>query len=192
MPKGFFSPTVWTRQQAPPSLIPECNKCGLFRHCKSPKMPVSGKGRKRVLIVAEGPGKNEDDRGIQLCGNAGHELVRLLHKIGVNMRRDCWLTNAVICRPMDANGSNRAPTDNELSYCRPNLLGTIKELEPEVIIPLGKHATKSVIALAWKDGEVDDMGSWAGWCIPNTKFNCWITPTYHPSFLLHGKHDPVV
>ena len=69
-------------------------------------MPVSGEGRKGVLIVAEAPGYNEDQQGVQLVGNAGQELTRLLFNIGVRMRRDCWLTNSVICRPSYPDGAN--------------------------------------------------------------------------------------
>jgi len=191
MPKGFFPQTIWKKQARPLPLIPDCDKCGLYKLCNSPKMPVSGKGRRRVLIVAEAPGENEDRQGYQLVGNAGMELVKILYKLGINMRKDCWLTNANICRPTDENGSNRTPTDSEIAYCRPNLIKTLKELSPDVIIPLGESALKSLIPLAWKDGEVSDVGAWVGWNIPSVKLNAWICPTYHPSFLLRNK-EPVI
>lgn len=153
-------------------------------------MPVSGKGKRKVLIIAEAPGSNEDRQGIQLIGNAGMKLVELLEKIDIDMRVDCWLTNAVICRPSDSGGNNRKPKNEEINFCRPNLSKTIKELQPNVIIPLGKASVQSLIPLAWKTGEVDDATTWVGWQIPSVKLNSWICPTYHPSFLLHGK-DPV-
>lgn len=187
MPKGFYSPTAWG-QREPLPLVPLCGKCGLWQHCQSPKMPVSGKGRRKVLIVAEAPGETEDLRNTQLVGNAGSELVRILATLGVDMRKDCWLDNSLRCRPMDKDGKNRTPTNDELSYCRPNLSNALKVLSPDVIIPLGIPAIKSVVALAWKDGEVDDAGSWVGWQIPSIKLNAWICPTYHPSFLLHEKN----
>jgi uracil-DNA glycosylase family 4 len=129
---------------------------------------------------------------VQLVGNAGLELVKLLHSIAVNMRKDCWLTNALICRPTQLHGGrleNRTPTKQEIDYCRPHLQKTLEDLKPDVVIPLGKPAVQSIMALAWKDGEVDDIGRWAGWQIPSVKLNCWICPTYHPSFLLHEKSN---
>lgn len=189
MPQGFFSESVWLRNKEPLSLVPLCGKCGLDKQCNSPKMPVSGAGRRRILIVAEAPGENEDDKGIQLVGNAGNELIRILHKIGINMRKDCWLTNALICRPKDADGKNRKPTNHEIDYCRPNLARTIQEYQPDIIVPLGEPAVRSLIPLAWKEGEVDDITTWVGWQIPCHKLNTWICPTYHPSFLLRGDDD---
>lgn len=180
--KGFFSESIWNSQKQPLALLPECGRCGLYKTCITPFMPVSGKGRKRVLIIAEAPGENEDERGIQLIGNSGMKLVQLLHRIGVNMRKDCWLTNALICRPP----KNAEPNNKQIDFCRPNLARTIEDLQPDVIIPLGKTAIRSLMTLAWKSGEVDDVASWAGWVIPCQQLNAWICPTYHPSFLLQS------
>jgi uracil-DNA glycosylase family 4 len=185
--KGLFSPDAWQGKEPMP-LVPQCGKCNLWQHCKSPKMPVSGNGKRKVLIVAEAPGENEDERGIQLVGNAGGELLRLLGDLRISMRSDCWLDNAIICRPTDGEGQNRKPTSVEIGYCRPHLVKTLNDLQPEVIITLGGPATAAIIPLAWKDGEVEDIGRWVGWQIPSMKLNAWICPTYHPSFLLHEKN----
>lgn len=187
--KGIFQPSTWQQMKAPLSLLPQCEVCQLYRHCKSPKMEVTGEGRRKVLIIAEAPGENEDRLGKQLVGNAGAELSRILLGLGVHLRRDCWLTNAVICRPMNEDLDNRTPTEKEISACRPNLSKTLLSLQPDVIIPLGGPALKSLIPLAWKEGEVDEVTRWVGWRIPSIKLNSWIAPTYHPSFLLHAK-DP--
>jgi DNA polymerase len=185
--KGFFEMSAWQGIRQPLSLIPECGKCKLDLGCLSPRMPVSGAGRRKILIVAEAPGSTEDERNKQLVGESGYQLVRILHKLGVNMRKDCWLTNAIICRPP----KNRDPNKNEIDYCRPNLTNTIERLKPDMIIPMGKFACQSLMALAWKDGEVEDMASWAGWKIPCQKLNTWICPTWHPSFLLRTKEPAV-
>jgi hypothetical protein len=71
--------------------------------------------------------------------------------------------------------------------CRPNLRKTLEQLKPDVIIPIGKAAARSLMALAWKDGEVEEMQRWAGWDIPSSKLNSWLCPTYHPAFLLREK-----
>jgi uracil-DNA glycosylase family 4 len=187
---SLFSPTTWQDKKVPLPLVAQCGSCGLHKHVHSPFMEVSGKGRKKILIVAEAPGSSEDDQGIQLVGNAGCELIRLLHRIGIDMREDCWLTNAVICRPMGSDG-NRTPTDDEISYCRPNLVKTIKELNPVVIIPMGGPAVRSLLPLVWRDETVEEVSRWVGWEIPCQKLNSWVCPTYHPSYLLRSK-DKVV
>ena len=63
MTKGFFS-DYKVRSRRRTGHLPQCGRCGLYKHCKSPKMPATGKGRKSILVVAEAPGKNEDrDKG---------------------------------------------------------------------------------------------------------------------------------
>src|SRR6516164_852395 len=119
--KGFFGGGVWSVQKTPLPLIPECDACGLYKHCQSPRMPVSGLGHRRVLILAEGPGYKEDEQGIQLVGLSGQKLAELLDKIDVSLRRDCWLDNAIRCRKTDANGDNLEPKDKEIGHCRANL-----------------------------------------------------------------------
>lgn len=94
--RGFYQLSE-VQSKAPVSLIPKCGACGLYKKCHSPKMGPSGKGRLKILVVAEAPGQEEDKRGIQLVGNSGRHLMDALDKCGVDMRRDCWLTNALIC-----------------------------------------------------------------------------------------------
>ena len=132
MNKGFFNSSV-LESNAPTSLIPKCGACGLMNKCKSPKLPVVGKGKKKILIVSEAPSKWDDDRN-RLCANSDNRLPLegALKKCGLDMLKDCWVTSALICYPDGAN-----PTSEQLSHCRPNLVKTIKELNPDVIIPLG-------------------------------------------------------
>lgn len=188
---GFFNPSDWSKGREPMPLVAQCGKCGLFAKCKSPVMKVDGQGRKKILILAEAPGWNEDNVGRPLVGNAGAELHGLVRDLGFDMRQDCWLTNAVLCRPSFPSGDNRTPTNEEVGYCRPNLRQTLETLKPDVVIPLGVIAVKSLMPLAWKDDPSeyadDSMARWAGWVIPSQKLNCWIAPTYHPSFVLRNK-----
>ena len=170
MPRGFFS--LQTIQKAPAALIPKCGSCGLYKRCKSPKMPYSGKGKMGVLIVAEAPGRAEDEEGIQLCGKLGRLLERMLRDIDVDMRTDCWLTNALICRPPD----NKIQDDRMIDWCRPNLTNTIRELNPRIIIPLGGTAIRSLIGPLWKE-DVGPVERWLGWRIPNQNPNTWICPS---------------
>jgi uracil-DNA glycosylase family 4 len=147
-------------------------------------MPVTGDGEKKILVVAEAPGKEEDKRGIQLIGDAGKTLRRIMSRIGLDLDEDCWKTNAVICRPPH----NETPDINKIEACRPNLLKTIKELKPRVVILLGNVAVKSLIGYAWKE-DTGPLNYWVGWRIPYQRFKTWICPSYHPSFILRGKDD---
>ena len=181
---GFLNQSAIQAVRQPLTLIPKCGACGLYKHCQSPKMPVSGQGKRRILLLGETGGRNEDRENRQFVGASGQELEKSLAKFGINMRLDCWLTNAVICRPHDAEGNNRTPTPKEIEWCRPTVVKTIKELKPDVIIPLGGTAVKSLLGWLWKE-DVGNISRWDGWRIPCQKINSWICPTWHPASLLH-------
>lgn len=178
--KGFFTSSqkaALGRTSLP--LIPRCGACGLYEYCESPKMPVSGRGKERILILGEAPGEDEDRQGKQFVGKTGRLLERTLRQLGIDMRKDCWLTNSLICRPPN----NKTPTDKQLTYCRPNLTKTLEELKPRMVLTFGAPAIKSLLMSIWKEKKVGAMTRWAGWTIPCQKPNMWICPQYHPSFI---------
>lgn len=182
--KGFF----FTKKEPPPEKKKQaggktgCAGCGLDQSCVSPKMPVTGDGGWKVLIVAEAPGRAEDERGVQLIGAAGQLLRGILREIDIDLDRDCWKTNAVICRPP----KNRTPSGKEIKACRSRLFDTIRELKPERIVLLGKTAIESYF------GEIESvtgMEKWTGWAIPDRRTFATVFPTYHPSYLLRDEKN---
>lgn len=186
MRKGFFHPTELNVSKAPEPQTARCGACGLLKKCQTPKMPVAGRGKKGILIVGEAPGETEDIQGTPFVGVSGRYLRDTLADLGVETAKDCWLTNALICRPP----ANKTPDDKRIAYCRPNLLNTIKELQPTIIILLGGVAVKSLISYLWHD-EPGGITRWVGWQIPSQKFNAWVCPTYHPAYLLR-ENNPVL
>lgn len=187
---GFFKASTLAQSQAPTPLIPRCGECGLYKSCMSPKMPVTGSGRRGILIVAESPGTKEDAEGEQLVGESGQFLRRVLREFDVDLDRDCWKTNAVICLPQTEDGEHRPPTDAEIGYCRPNLIRTIKELQPESIILLGGPSVKSLIGWLWMP-EPGSITRWVGWNIPAQRINAWVSPTYHPAYCIREGENGV-
>ena len=175
MQESFFSNTDMI-QKAPRPTLPRCGMCRLYKSCKSPKMAMTGKGKKEILVVAASPGKWEDKKGKHHIGQAGQLLRRHFSRLGIDLNRDCWMTNAVICRRKDTG----QPTDAEIEACRPNLLNTIKKTNPKIIILLGQAAYKSLLQVLWKE-DIGSVTRWGGWSIPSQNPNAWICPTYHPS-----------
>lgn len=177
---GFFRPGQVVSRK-PLALVPACGTCGLYRTCHTPKMEPTGRGRRGILIVAEAPGKNEDEQGIQLVGKSGQRLENTLAKAGIDLREDCWLTNALICRPPD----NKINDKRVIEHCRPNLINTLKKLQPTTVILLGGTAVQSLIPYLWGGHDVGQIGRWVGWQIPIRQhgLNCWVCPTYHPAYL---------
>jgi uracil-DNA glycosylase family 4 len=150
-------------------------------------MKVFGEGYKRILICGEAPGYNESEQNRPFIGKSGQLLKETLEKFDVDMDRDCWLYNSCICRPMTREGKNRTPTDKEISFCRPNVVKTIQELKPNVIIPLGGSAVKSILGWLW-GSNVGMISRWDGWRIPCQQINAWVCPTWHPSYILRDDY----
>lgn len=141
-------------------------------------MEPSGNARKGLLIVGEAPGRHEDNQGTQFVGETGTLLRRVLSKLGVSLDKDCLKTNALICRPPD----NKIPDPKMIGYCRPNLLNTVREHDPEVIVLLGGVAVASLIGHLFK-ADTGGIKRWAGSVIKCRRPNAWICPTFHPSFV---------
>jgi DNA polymerase len=146
-------------------------------------MEPTGEGRERVLIVAEAPGAKEDQKGTQLVGKSGQLLRRHMYDLNWSLDKDCWKTNAVICRPPD-----NKMQDRYVEYCQPNLLQTIDELKPDVIILLGARSVQSFMGHVWGK-EIGGIGRWVGWKIPLQSHNTWVCPTYHPSYLTRKENS---
>lgn len=156
---------------------PLCGKCGIWNRCQSPKMPTTGRGERGILVVGEAPGETEDEQNEQFVGQSGQLLRESMSAAGLDLDRDCWKTNALICRPP----GNRTPTEDEIGYCRPNLNRTIKDLNPRVVVLLGGVAVRSFLEPIW--GPTGPIATWVGWRIPLQSKNCWVCPTYHPSYV---------
>ncbi len=187
---GFFAASELHGKRPMALMQPRCGICRLYEGCQSPKMPVAGKGKKGILVIGEAPGRTEDEQNKPFVGSSGQFLQDKLRKFGVELFRDCWVTNSLICRPPD----NATPTPKQIDYCRPNIIRAIQELQPEVILLLGASAVKSVIPWVWKE-DVGKIGRWVGWQIPNQKLDAYLCPTWHPSAILRnerGKQDVVM
>jgi len=165
-----------------------CEECGLYKQCKSPKMNYTGQGKQKVLIVAEGSGKSEDedwkklgyDRPTQLIGQAGRLFRNHLKPYGLDLDVDFWKINSVNCRTPD----NRKPSKKEIKCCRFMVDKAIEELKPEMIWLLGGAAVESFYQGIYSNLEIN---TWRKLCIPDSRSGAWIIPLFHPSYLLRNE-----
>lgn len=178
MARGFFERSIVLGRDKKESRLPECGACGLYKKCSTPKLSPYGKGKKKVLVIHGVP---EDREGITGTGSAWFK-DRLI-SCGVKQARDCWTTYSIICHTDKA-------LKNEVGYCRANLRNTIKELNPEMIIPVGEYATQSLMPLVYKDPEhgIGSITRWVGWTIPCRDFNTWICPVSDPAWVIDHKN----
>ncbi len=115
-------------------LVRHCRNCSLG-WTRTNAVPGDGPMDAEVMIVAEGPGKNEDQQGLPFVGAAGKFLDELLPMAGLS-RDQVFITNVIKCRAPD----NRDPQPEEVKACSRHLYRQIKIINPRLIIALGKFS----------------------------------------------------
>lgn len=112
-------------------------KCTNCRLCEGRTNVVPGEGNPRaeIMLIGEGPGKNEDEQGRPFVGAAGKLLDEMIASIGLR-REDVYIANVVKCRPPN----NRDPLPDEVEACWPWLEQQIKIIKPKIIVTLGRHS----------------------------------------------------
>jgi DNA polymerase-1 len=145
------------------------------------------------MIIAEAPGKDEDKYKIPLIGPVGQHLrENLLPDAGIE-EGEVYFTNGARCRPP----GNKTPTARELQNCRPYLENEIRAVKPKVIIAMGNAPLASLIGMIYKptidaegnkarEGKVSGITRWRGKPLWSHEFNCWIMPTFHPSYSIRS------
>lgn len=127
-----------------------------------------GPGDADVVVVGEAPAAGDPDAERWRGGNhtglaytsrhSGRRIRRLFSDLGYGDRT--YYTNAVKCFPREDSTTrqpkvrqsteqqltNRQPTTEELANCRGHLVAELKDVDPAVVVPTGKHATASLFA----------------------------------------------
>ena len=162
--------------------IRDCARCGL---CRGRTHAVPGVGDRKAswLFVGEGPGRSEDLEGEPFVGPAGKLLDNMLKAMQLARGVDTYIANIVKCRPVDADGSDCPPVQNEVAACRPFLERQIDLIKPTVIVVLGKTAATSLLGL----NEETSLASLRG--EPHSYQGIPVVVTYHPAYLLLKPED---
>lgn len=157
-----------------------CDDCGLSKQCQTPKMKMYGEGRKGIMIIGEAPGRNEDIQGKAFVGQSGQRLREAFKKEGIIFERDCFITNAVRCRPFQ----NATPTKIQINACKPRLLRDIQRAQPKVVFLVGNIPFTSVLGSKLNGrAKVSGFGNWTQTYIPDQEFQTFIVPIYHPAYV---------
>lgn len=120
-----------------------CKDCGLGETCAN---VVLGRGRLPcdVVFVGEAPGKDEDAQAVPFVGKAGKVFNWLVADAveRVSMPFQWAVTNVVGCRPLDDDGQNRPPTEDEAATCSPRVAQFLLIARPRAVVLMGKTAQK--------------------------------------------------
>ena len=150
-----------------------CRRCGL---CTYRIRTVLGEGNRNadILLVGEGPGRDEDMLGRPFVGAAGKLLDRMLDAIELS-REDVYIANVVKCRPPN----NRVPEAEEAAACLPYLRCQYALIRPKIVVCMG--ATAAGYLYEHGTGISRVRGIW------KEKKGVWFLPTYHPAALLRDE-----
>lgn len=154
--------------------VKNCTRCQL---CKQRTNTVFGIGVEHplVMVIGEGPGKDEDEKGEPFVGKAGQLLDKMLQAIHLSRDTNCYIANVVKCRPP----ANRDPFPDEANSCMPYLETQIHILKPTMILAMGKVAAHNLFKTS--DPVIKMRGNLYDYNgIPAMM-------TYHPSALLRDE-----
>lgn len=133
-----------------------------------------------ILLIGEGPGRDEDAKGLPFVGAAGQLLDRIIASVDLT-ERDVFISNTVLCRPPQ----NRVPEPTEIAACRRHRDAILGAIAPKIVVLLGAVATKAVIDPS------ASITKLRGTRIVRDGISYY--PTFHPAALLRdpGKKRPV-
>ncbi|MGM0605144.1 MAG: uracil-DNA glycosylase [Halobacteriota archaeon] len=167
---------------------PNCKRCPELVATRTNISWGCGAADARLLVVGEAPAAGDPTAKRWQGGNhtgaaytsrhSGRRIRRLVADLGY--AADTYYTNAVKCFPADGSGSNREPTACERRNCSTHLRTEIDRVNPETIVPTGKHATQAIFDLDGQrmDGFLDVVLA----PIDARTFDARIVPILHPSY----------
>ena len=175
----------------------DCTACSLHGGRQQVVLGSGNPSTPKYLLWGEGPGEEEDQNGGPFIGRTGQLLSSMLNEVGINRVTDCYLGNAVCCRP----AKNRTPEREELLACRPRLQeqmgillsrGTVR-----VVVLIGKPAFvtfmkgKELQRDGFNVGSVP-IGRNLGWVEQELLPKGWprVYTVYHPSYIARLGHNP--
>ena len=135
-----------------------------------------------LLVIGEGPGREEDKQGLPFVGPAGKLLDKMLASINRSRTTNTLITNVNYWRPP----ANRNPTEDELALCRPFVERMITLVKPKLILSVGAVASGSIIRtgtpISRLRGQICDLDM-------NETVQFKVLPTFHPAYLLRRPQD---
>ncbi|MFB6101669.1 MAG: uracil-DNA glycosylase family protein [Haloplanus sp.] len=181
----------------------DCRRCPALVDARDRIAWGNGPTDADVMVVGEAPAAGDPDAPDWPGGNrsglaytsrySGRRIRSLMANVGVDGAEprsassrsaagdaDAFYTNAVKCYPPDGEGSNREPTPAERSNCRAHLRAELDAVDPVVVLPTGKHATVSLLALAGR--ELDGFLEYVLEPLDCPELGTTVVPLLHPSY----------
>ena len=135
-----------------------------------------------LMVIGEGPGAEEDRRGLPFVGKAGQLLDKMLAAIHRSRAENAMITNVNYWRPP----GNRNPEAEELAVCRPFVDRMVELAQPKLIIAAGGVPAKALLNSS--DGIMRLRGTEHVFTTPGG-VRVPLIPILHPAYLLRRPQD---
>ena len=133
------------------SKIRACEKC-ILSNTRQHALVGEGDINARIMFIALSPGTKEDVENTMFIGPSGKVLNRLFQAAGIE-RESVFMTNLVKC----TLPKNRKPKSNEIESCSSFVNEEIEIIQPQIIVPLGYYATRSLLIKYHADPSTEEM-----------------------------------
>ena len=145
---------------------------------------ISGEGveNTKLVIIGMCPGGEEEVEKRPFVGPSGQLLNDLMSHVNID-RKSIWLTNIVNFRTQD-NGRDIPPTPEEVEVCSEYLDKELDRIKPKIIGVLGNDAVRRIL------GKVGGITRIRGVPVWSDRYNAFVVPTYHPSYILRCADRP--
>jgi len=118
-----------------------CTKCTLSLS-RTQIVQYRGNPRSKLMLIGEGPGRQEDLQGKPFVGRSGALLDEaLVASFGSAFLEYIYITNLVKCRPP----GNRNPTSFEINDCSFLLKKEFETIKPNLIVVMGKVSAEEIL-----------------------------------------------
>jgi len=154
-----------------------CTNCALAQSCTR-KVPGKGNQEADLMIIGEAPGRDEDLQGKPFVGRAGQLLDQMLKAIGLSTE-SVYISNILKCRPPN----NRDPKAEEVSACYPFLQAQIKQIQPKLILSVGRISAQNLLQDHSPVGKLRNQQH----VLPGSDIPLIVT--YHPAYLLRSPSE---
>jgi DNA polymerase len=155
-----------------------CTSCPLATQGRTNVVFGTGNPNAKLMLIGEGPGRDEDLQALPFVGRAGKLLNKILQAMELS-RNDVYISNIVKCRPP----KNRAPLPNESQTCKTKILfQEIEIIQPTIICTLGTIATQELLERPIAISKVRGIPQQ----FATATREVTVIPTFHPAYLLRN------
>ncbi len=148
----------------------------------------------KIMFIGEAPGRNGAERtGIPIYGDpAGDNFERILMKVGKGRigRDSFYITNTFLWNPVNEQGNNDRPSEQEIDSALEFLKRQIEIVNPELVIALGNTAYNTLDKINKLPVYNSPMKDLSGKIFRWTE-NMYIGAMYHPSPRVVGTHRSI-